>query len=424
MRSRLAHLLVPAALIVASFGSIAQAAVRDRIISSINGGSHIALPGTVVARAKRSTDLGLAPADTKLESLSLRFNLTAAQQADLTQLLAAQLNPGSPSYHQWLTPQQFDARFGLSSADLAKVSAWLTSQGFTITSNAGSIAINFSGTAAQVQQAFGTSIHTLSLNGERHIANVTDPVLPSAIAGVVTSITGLNDFKLKPRSRAHNASPVDPSQPLYTLNSTSPASHFIAPSDFYTIYDFNPLPTASTPAGGAGVTIAVMGQTDLTQGNALPDANIAQFRSAAGLPAINLKLQLAGTDPGISEGDIDEAHLDVEWSGAAAPGATILYVYSSDVFTSLDYAVTNKVAPIVTISYGLCESGWGTASLASGNLILQRANAQGQTVISSSGDSGATDCDVTGLATEGLNVDFPASSPYVTAAGGTMFSGM
>jgi subtilase family serine protease len=424
MRIRLvARLILSAALLTTSFGTAAQAAVRDRIAGSINSGSRVALPGTIMARAKRSTDLGLAPAGTKLNSLSLRFSMTAAQQADLTQLLAAQLNASSPSYHQWLTPQQFDARFGLSSADLAKVSAWLTSQGFTITSNAGSTAINFSGTVAQVQQAFGTSVHTLFLNGEQHISNVTDPILPSAIAGVVTSITGLNDFKLKPRSRARNASPNDPSQPLYTLNTTNPSSHFIAPADFYTIYDFNPLPTASAPAGGTGVTIAVMGQTDLTQGNALPDANIAQFRSAAGLPAINLKLQLAGNDPGISEGDIDEAHLDVEWSGAAAPGATILYVYSDDVFTSLDYAVTNKVAPIITISYGLCESGWGTASLASGNLVLERANAQGQTIISSSGDSGATDCDVTGLATEGLNVDFPASSPYVTAAGGTMFSG-
>lgn len=426
MRSRsLASLIAPAVLLASSFSPIAQAAVHDRIASSINSGSRAALPGTIMARAKQATDLGLAPADRKLESLSLRFNLTAAQQADLTQLLAAQLNPSSPSYHQWLTPAQFGARFGLSSGDIAKVSAWLTSEGFTITSVApSSTAIYFSGTVAQVQQAFGASIHTLSFNGEQHISNVTDPVLPAAIAGVVSSINGLNDFKLKPQSRARNVSGIDPSKPLYTQTINGTTSHFIAPADFYTIYDFNPLPTASTPAGGMGITVAVMGQTDLTQGNVLPDANIAQFRSAAGLPAINLKLQFAGgQDPGISEGDIDEAHIDVEWSGAAAPGATILYVYSSDVFTSLDFAVQNKVAPIITISYGLCESGWGTASLASNNLIFEQANAQGQTVMAASGDVGATGCDATGFATEGLNVDFPASSPYVTAAGGTMFSG-
>ncbi|WP_260741212.1 protease pro-enzyme activation domain-containing protein [Tunturiibacter lichenicola] len=422
MRSRfLASLTLPVVLFAASMSTIAHAAVRDRIAGTINSGSRVAMPGMIMARAKNSTDLGLAPANTKLNSLSLHFSMTAAQQADLTQLLAAQLNPSSPSYHQWLTPEQFGARFGLSSADLAKVSSWLTSQGFTITSVArSSTSISFTGTVAQAQTAFGTTIHSLSYNGEQHISNITDPVVPSAIASVVGVVNGLNDFKLKPRSRARHASAIDPSQPLYTQTANGTTSHYISPADLYTIYDFNPLPTSSTPAGGTGVTIAVMGQTDLS---ANPDPNITQFRAAAGLPAINLQLQLVGPDPGLSTADIDEAHIDIEWSGAAAPGAKIIYVFSDDVFTSLDSAVTNKVAPIITISYGNCESGWGTAMLASNNLILEQANAQGQTIMSSSGDSGSTDCDVTGLATEGLNVDFPASSPYATAAGGTMFSG-
>jgi len=425
MRSRfLVPLILPGVLLAASFSTIAHAAVRDRIAGSISSGSRVALPGMVIARAKNSADLGLAPADKKLDSLSLHFSMTAAQQADLTQLLAAQLNPSSPSYHQWLTPEQFGARFGLSSADLAKVSAWLTGQGFTITSVArSSTFITFTGTVAQAQTAFGTTIHSLSYNGEQHFSNTTDPELPTAVASVVAAVNGLNDFKLKPRSRARHASAVDPSQPLYTQTLNGTTSHYIAPADLYTIYDFNPLPTSSAPAGGTGITIAVMGQTDLS---ANPDPNITQFRAAAGLPALTtnqLTQVLVGTDPGLSTGDIDESHLDLEWSGAAAPGANIIFVYSQDVFTSLDYAIDHKVAPIITISYGECESGWGTAMLASTNLVLAQANAQGQTIMSSSGDSGSTDCDVTGLATEGLNVDFPASSPYVTASGGTMFSG-
>src|ERR1700728_3946075 len=154
MRSRfLVPLILPGVLLAASFSTIAHAAVRDRIAGSISSGSRVALPGMVIARAKNSADLGLAPADKKLDSWSLHFSMTAAQQADLTQLLAAQLNPSSPSYHQWLTPEQFGASFGLSASDLAKVSAWLTSQGFTITSIArSSTFINFSGTVAQAQQ--------------------------------------------------------------------------------------------------------------------------------------------------------------------------------------------------------------------------------------------------------------------------------
>jgi hypothetical protein len=426
MRSRrLSYLIAPLALFATAFLPSAQAVVQNRIAGPVNGGARTPLAGTIMRRAQRANDLGTAPADKRLESMSLRFSMTPAQQADLTQLLADQLNPASPSYHQWLTPEQFGARFGLTSADLAKVSAWLTSQGFTITDTArSSNYITFSGTVAQVQQAFGTTIHSLSVDGEQHISNMTDPTLPSPIASVVTAITGLNDFRPKPRSRARNASPIDPSQPLYTQTTGGVTSHFISPADLYTIYDFNPLATSSTPAGGTGVTIAVMGQTRINSSATLPDPDVAQFRSAAGLPVINLQQQLAGTDPGLSTGDVDEAHLDVEWSGAAAPGAKILFVYGADIFNgALNYAITNKVAPLITISYGNCESGLGSSLIASINQMLAQANAQGQTVVSSSGDTGGADCDTDGVATEGLNVDFPSSSPYATSAGGTQFSG-
>src|SRR5271156_713896 len=243
MRSRfVSSLVLPAAILLTAFTPVAKAAVQNRIAGSVSGGGRVALPGTISGHAKQSVDLGLAPGNRKLESLSLRFSMTAAQQADLTQLLAAQLNPGSPSYHQWLTPEQFGARFGLSSADLGKVSAWLTSQGFTITSVArSSTFISFTGTVAQAQTAFGTTIHSLSYNGEQHISNITDPVVPSAIASVVAAVNGLNDFKLKPRSRARHTSAIDPSQPLYTQTVNGTTSHYISPADFYTIYDFNPL---------------------------------------------------------------------------------------------------------------------------------------------------------------------------------------
>jgi subtilase family serine protease len=420
MRSRLvSSLALPTALLLIAFTPSAQAAVQNRIAAgtAVNGSSRVALPATVSGHVKHSVDLGLAPADRKLDSLSLRFSMTAAQQADLNQLLAAQLDPSSSSYHQWLTPEQFGARFGLSSSDIAQVSAWLTSQGFTITSVArSSTFITFTGTVAQAQQAFGTSIHTLSLNGEQHISNLADPTLPSGIAGVVGTVTGLDDFKLKPRSRARSVT-IDPSQPLYTQTSNGVTSHYLSPADLYTIYNYTPLTTAGIT--GSGITVAVMGQTDI-----IP-TQVAAFRAAAGLPvnAPTLKLVPTSLDPGVSSGDIDEAQIDVEWSGAAAQGATILYVYSTDVFKgSLTYAIDSKVAPIVTISYGDCETGFGLTTIATYNQLLAQANAQGQTVMSAAGDAGSTDCDQTGISTEGLNVDFPASSPYVTAAGGTMFN--
>jgi len=412
------RLILPAVLLSAAFTPTAQALVQSRIPDGVADSSRVALSHTVPPRALSASDLGPAPAGQKLDSLSLRFNMTDAQKADLTQLLIDQQNPSSPLFHKWLTPEQFGVRFGLSSSDLAKVSTWLTGQGFTITGVArSSNFISFTGTVAQAQQSFGTSIHALSRNGEQNFSNVTDPVLPSAIAGVVADIAGLNDFKLQPHSRANTVQldPVQPLNPRYTQTVGGTVHHFIAPGDFNTIYHVNQLISGGTD--GSGVTIAVMGQTDINL------ADIAAFRSASGLAAKAPVLKLYGTDPGTKTGDIGEASLDVEWSGAVAPNATILYVYSTNVMSgSLANAITNNLAPIITISYGLCESGWGSSTLNSFSQILQQANAQGTTVISASGDSGAADCDVAGLATEGLAVDFPGSSPFVTAMGGTMFN--
>src|SRR5260370_6239722 len=179
MRSRLVVCIArPAALLVTAFTAPAQAAMQNRIAGAVNNGSRVAVPGTVGGHARNSTDLGLAPANLQLESLSLRFSMTQAQQADLNQLLAAQLNPSSPSYHQWLTSEQFGARFGLSSSDLANVSSWLTSQGFTITSVAKSPTfITFSGTVAQTHQAFSSTIHNVSLNAHHPLTNPTHPTL-------------------------------------------------------------------------------------------------------------------------------------------------------------------------------------------------------------------------------------------------------
>lgn len=413
MRSRLLSLaLFCVALPV--FVPSGHAAVQSRITANVSGSGRTALEHSVPLRALRSNDLGPAQAGRALTDLSLRFSMTPAQQADLDRLLAEQQEPNSPEYHQWLTPEQFGARFGLNAVDMAKVSSWLTGQGFTITGKArSSTFITFRGTVAQAEKAFGTSIHRLSYNGEEHISNVTNPTVPAALASVVSSITGLHDFKAKPRVRTTHAK----LNPDYTYTSQGTTSHYIAPGDFYTIYNMNSLLSGGT--NGKGVTIAVMGQT------ALVTSEIASFRSAAGLPASAPTTQLYGTNPGVVSGDIDEASLDVEWAGAAAPGATILYAYSSDVFSgSLTQAIDNNLAPIISISYGLCETMVNTNyNINTFNQLLAQANAEGITVIGAAGDSGATDCDVAGLASEGLTVDFPASSPYATSAGGTMFSG-
>lgn len=410
LRSCAAYALLSSSLLA---GCSAVAAAQNRILQNTDGNdaTRITLPDGVSPRTRAAQDLGLVAPDKVLGSVTLRFNQTAAQRAGLEQLLGDQQNPASVSYRQWLTPEQFGQRFGLSPADLAAVAAWLRAQGLTVTAVSRSRTfVTVSGSAAQVQAAFRTPIHQVETNGDLHFANLTSPSLPAAIANVVAGITGLNDFRLKPHNRAHM-------EPAPQFTSSVSGNHFIAPGDFYTIYDINPL--LQTSIDGSGITIAVMGQTDLSL------ADVAAFRSASGLAAKAPTVQLFGTDPGnASADDTIEAHLDVEWSGAVAPGATVLYVNSKDVLnTSLVSAIDNNLAPILTLSYGDCESGFGAANIATFNALFQQANAQGQTILSASGDSGATDCDFrVAIASGGLAVDYPGSSPNVSSIGGTMFN--
>ena len=361
--------------------------------------------GHVHPSATAAADRGAVADSFPMPGLMLVFKPSSTQQAALDQVLAQQQDSSSPRYRQWLTPQQYGDLFGLSPADLQTVRDWAESQGFAVAETALSRTwITFSGTAGQVRTAFGTPIHHYFADGQMHYANATAPVLPAALAGVVGSVMGLHDFRLKPHLR----------QPVSGYNASGGA-HYIAPGDLYTIYDINPLYSAGID--GTGQKLAIVGQT------AINTSDITSFRSAFGLPAINLKQTLSGPNPGISSSDLPEADLDIEWSGAVARNAQIVYVYSSDVITSLTYAIDHAVAPVISMSYGLCEQS-DLVDLPTFRSMAQQANAQGITFIAASGDQGAADCELTGTdpVQTGLAVDVPASIPEVTAAGGTMFN--
>ena len=383
-------------------------AQQNRLPAGIDARQTVALSGRVHPGATPAADRGAVEDSFAMPGLMLVFKPSSTQQAALAQLLARQQDPFSPDYRQWLTPEQYADRFGLSPADLQTVRNWVESQGFTVADTARSRTwISFSGTAGQVRAAFGTSIHHYFADGQLHYANAADPALPAALAGVVASIRGLNDFRLKPRLR----------QPASGYDAGG-GVHYIAPGDLYTIYDINPLYSSTPTIDGTGQKLAIMGQTTINT------SDIADFRSKFGLPTINLTQILAARpSPGLSTSDLPEADLDIEWSGSVARNAQIVYVYSSDVVTSAQYAVDNAVAPVMSMSYGFCEPS-DLADLPTFQSLAQQANAEGMTWVNAAGDDGAADCEVTGTdpAQTGLAVDVPAVVPEVTGMGGTMFN--
>ncbi len=416
-----------------AFGQMAQ---RNRILRPVDNRSMVRLRGTLHPQARAAFDQGPASPILKMQRMTLFFQPTAEQQAALDQLLAEQQDPSSPNYHKWLTPEEFADRFGISAQDANTLAAWLSSQGFTVDQIARSRTwIAFSGIAAQVDAAFQTSIHNYLVGGKMHYAASSDPSIPAAFAGVVTGIGSLHDFAPYPLNV----------KPKPRLTSSLTGNHFLAPGDFATIYDLPDYANGVFQPGidGTGQTIAIMGQTDLSTDsnpgrNGTPGVNgqqydVVTFRNLAGLPALNssnfqIVIVPPFGDPGVVTNDVDEANLDVEWSSATAPNANLIYVIENGssggtgAFGALQYAVDNVKANIFSISYGLCESQVGSTTKAQLTTAGQQANAQGQTIVTPSGDSGAADCDSNSPATQGLAVDFPASLPTVTAMGGTTFA--
>ncbi len=348
-------------------------------------------------------DQGPVEATFRLGRIQMMFQQTAAQRASLDQLLAAQRDPASPDYHKWLTPEQYADRFSLSQADLARATAWLTSAGFSIDYTARARDwVAFSGTAAQVQAAFHASVHRYSIRGETHFAVATEPLIPADLKPLVATLFGLNDFYPKPMVKAAN---------------TSGSGYTLAPGDLATIYDINPL--YQQGLNGEGEKIVIVGQA---AGNVALLSDVQQFRNTYGLGTEHVELFPDGTAPSNVPGDQAEADLDLEWAGAIARNATLIYVYGSDADGSAFFAIDQDLAPIVSESFGICEAQAQSAA-SQYEAEAKKANALGITWIVASGDSGAADCDYDAtIASNGLAVNFPASVPEVTAVGGTEFN--
>jgi subtilase family serine protease len=428
LRAKAASIAGCAALLVLLYptAGVAQRP-QPRIVTPVNNASRVTIAGTRPPIAQ-TADAGAVPGTTQLQGVSITFSLSDTQQSALDALIAAQQNPASPQYHQWLTPAQYAAQFGAASSDLAQVQAWLQTQGLTVEGvSRNQREIKFSGSVAQLETAFGSEIHYYNVGGQKHFAPAKDLTVPAAFGSAVLSIDHLTD--LKPHShlkRVSTSVAVASGVANSHFTSAQTGTHYLQPGDVAVIYDIN----AAYNSGytGIGQTIAVVGQSEVVSGD------IANFQTAAGVPVrAPQEILIPGTgNAAVSEGDEEESDLDLEYTSSIARGASITFIYtgnsanSGGAFESIEYAVQNRSANIISSSYGNCEAALGTAELNVLNSYLAQAAAQGQTVVAAAGDDGSADCyesyGETGLAltsVEGLAVDFPGSSQYVTSMGGT-----
>jgi len=401
-----------------ALGTAAMAGQQSRIAVPVDDSSRSTVAHSHLVLSE-AADLGPLDEVQRFNRMTLVLKGSAEQQQALIALLDSQQTRGSANYHHWLTPDEFGKQFGLAPEDLAKITGWLEQQGFSIGSVAKSgMRIEFSGTVGQVNTAFHTQMRRYRVNGETHISNASDISIPAALAPLVEGVP-LHDFFSKPtlvRSRAQDSPAI-----------TAPwnGANAITPGDFAAIYDLAPLYKSSL--NGSGQTIAIVGEADIAP------SDLTAFQQIFGLPANQPHVIENGADPGFDVflGLGAEATIDTEWAAAIAPGATIDLVVTGSQSTgdpaelSAAYIVDENLAQIVSVSYGTCEQNLGTAQTALWNQVWEQAAAQGMSVFVASGDAGAAGCAAAGPAYANMNnvatVSGLASSPYVTAVGGTEF---
>jgi Pro-kumamolisin, activation domain/FG-GAP-like repeat len=426
-----ASLLLVLAFAPSAYAQTAPGPSQPLITQSIDEGNLVVLAGNTRPEANAANDQGIVSDSLPLEHMMLQLRRPAAQEQALETLIDQLHDRKSPNFHHWVGASELGAQFGLASSDIQTITGWLQQRGFAVNLvYPNGMVIDFSGTAGQIRTAFHTEIHNLSVNGVAHIANMSDPQIPAALAPAVVGIVSLHDFMPHPLV-VHNHVAAQ-------LTGGPPLGYYVTPADLATIYNFNPLFNAGL--SGQNQTIYLIEDTDLYTNN-----DWTTFRSTFGLSGYTgaslLTTHPAPSgpnncfDPGTNS-DEDEAILDAEYASAAAPSAAIVMVTCKNTETTpgLLIAIQNSVnlnppPAIMSISYGGCEASSGASLNSMVNTAYQTGVAEGMSIFVAAGDWGAAECDKSGetpttqvVATHGVSVSGLASTIYNVAVGGTDFA--
>lgn len=403
------------------------------IKGAIDVNNKEALIGNTRPEANAANDRGRVDDSMAMPHMMLQLKRSPEREAALKQYISDLHNPKSPSYHQWLSPEQFAASYGVAASDVGVVTNWLQGQGFTVHGvTASGLNVDFSGNAGQVRTAFSTEIHRLNVNGVDHIANMSDPRIPAGLKSVLVGVVALHNFHPKPQFVHRGPSPQ------YTYSNSNGTFHELAAGDLATIYNLTPAFAAGYT--GLGQTIMVVEDTYLYStgdwnvfrktfglSRAYPHGTLTQVSPTGAITCTNPGFQGSSSDPGY--GDDGEAAIDVEWATAAAPNAAIVLAACTDTnsFGGLIALVNTLNGPaaslpsVVSISYGEAEDVNGAAANATYYNAYEQAVAEGVSIFVSSGDEDAASADNGSPARHGISISGFASTPYNVAVGGTDF---
>ena len=342
----------------------------------------------------------LGPAD-PAQPLTVGLVLRDRDDASLGATLAAIDDPRSPSYHHYLSPQEYATRFGPSDVTVGVAERILTGAGFTLAGQSAPTLLSARGTVAQAEALFGVRLDRYRDSSGRIFAQAASaPHLLTALAAVATGVLGLDG-----RPMLHTGARSAPRTLLQPGSFTG-----YTPLDLRKLYNVSPV--LGSGANGSGVTIALAEIDDFRQS----DVNTFDRRYGISAPPVRV-VSVGGQRPSYGP----ESIMDIEVIQALAPQAQLIAYEGGDSLsaTAAIFAriVSDRRAQIVSISLGVCELGVGSQDSAFFRSIestFQQADAEGMSVLVASGDSGAYGCQ-----DNHLSVQAPSSSPYVTAVGGT-----
>jgi kumamolisin len=258
--------------------------------------------------------------------------------------------------------------------------------------------VQLTGTAADIQKAFGIVLEQKTINGAEYRVREGAIHLPASLTGVVEAVLGLDN---RPQAQPHFR--------MHKQGAAAPSSY--TPPQVATAYNF------PANASGAGQTIGI-----IELGGGYRQADLTAYFKTLGLaaPGITAVSVNGGKNSPSKPSSADgEVMLDIEVAASVAPGAKIAVYFTPntsqgflDAITTAVHDATNKPS-VISISWGGPESTWSQQTMKAMDAACQSAAALGVTITVAAGDNGSTD------GGKGNNVDFPASSPHVLACGGT-----
>ena len=441
--------MLPGAVLQAQTG-LAGTGRAGLISQAVSDSERVVLKGNVHPLATKAADRGAVPDSMPAERMLLILQRSPERERAFEAAIQSLHDRNSASFHKWLTPAQFGAEWGAADSDVAAATAWLESHGFQVKGpTAGRTAIEFSGNAGQIREAFHAEIHSYLVDGELHHANATNPEIPAALAPLVSGVSTLNDFGIKSELKrgermVYNTTTNSVEPKANTANSKSNTAHpeltgfsstgpflLLTPADIATIYNspiraLNPAAKGKT-IDGSGAKIGLVGDSNISV------SQNANYRKLFGLSAKAPTVIIDGdTDPGVNA-DAGEAYLDTEVANGIAPNAQV-YLYTaansktdSGIVLAALRAINDNTVDILSLSFGDCEVGLGTSLNQFFSSLWEQAAAQGISVTVSTGDSGSAGCDDPSTevkALYGLQVNGLASTPYNIAVGGTDFAAL